>query len=370
MSAERVAVTLLMWVLVALLVSTIFLAAVGYRMRESQNHFLYFPNVPAGSTFVCDSPLERGYRNSEQVHIRTADGLTLRGFIMWPPMELQERPRQQHYMEERMGYMLRVPPLSAASDRSNPNPPFLERPEVSGAGSAHPQCSILYFHGNAGNVGHRIPIAAMLSTKCRCAVLMVDYRGYGQSDSVSPTQEGVMLDAQACLDYLLCHPHIPADRIFVMGTSLGGAVAIHLAAEPHNAKHIAGVIVENTFTSIGDMASEMARHALNGAQPCFSFLLLSLFEYYVKPLCLHIKWRSIDAVQKICAPMLFLSGLKDNVVPPLQMKKLYSKTFSTRSRRFVEYPEGDHNTLPLIPGYGETVNAFIQDVLRHREQLI
>lgn len=76
------------------------------------------------------------------------------------------------------------------------------------------------------------------------------YRGYGDSEG-TPSEDGLKLDADATLEYAQNHKDIDNDRIFVFGRSLGGAVAIQLAMVQSNA--IKGLIVENTFTSIGDM---------------------------------------------------------------------------------------------------------------------
>nr|CCC93050.1 unnamed protein product [Trypanosoma congolense IL3000] len=370
MDPEQLMVTVFIWVGCIGVLFTICLAFAAYHMRDRQNNLLYFPNVPPDSTCVCDSPAEMGFTNSEQVHIRTADGVTLRGFIMWHcPESHSARLMMQSRTECGQRYTLRTVTGEANPSDAISSVPADDAAAVTGDGSWL-QYVILYFHGNAGNVGHRIPIAALLTSKYRCAVLMVDYRGFGLSDAVPPTEEGLKLDAQACLDYLIYHPRLPFGRIFVMGTSLGGAVAIHLAAQSHNAGRIAGVIVENTFTSISDMSYAVVKGTMQKLNPCCLLLWNFLFNYYVKPLCLYIKWRSIDDVQKIQAPMLFLSGLKDEVIPPKQMKKLYANALEASDRKFVEFHDGGHCTLPLMSGYNEVIHAFVQSTIRRRDELV
>ncbi|KAG8341268.1 Bem46-like serine peptidase [Trypanosoma vivax] len=310
--------------------------------------------MPPDSTVICDSPADRGYPNSEQVHIRTKDGVTLRGFIMWPCAEEKVPLPRLHKLRMEQG--------DQGHDNGQSLPPTNQAYSMTGY-SVQPRFVILYFHGNAGNVGHRIPIAALLTSQLQCVVLMMDYRGFGHSDSVAPTEEGLRLDAQACLDYLCLHPHIPSNRIYVMGVSLGGAVAIHLATQAANVDRIAGVIVENSFTSISDMSSELARTIVSLTFPRYTAFLMFIFYYYLRPLCLYIGWRSIDLVQRVQAPILFLSGLKDEIVPPVQMQQLFSKASGAKKKKMVVFEDGMHNDLPSKVGYIGAIESFVRDSL-------
>ena len=112
--------------------------------------------------------------------------------------------------------------------------------------------TILMFHGNAGNIGHRVPIARILEENLGCNVLMLEYRGYGLSTG-TPDEEGLKLDAQTGLDFLRQYDETKDAKIVVYGQSLGGAVAIDLVAKNQEAGDIAGLILENTFTSIKKM---------------------------------------------------------------------------------------------------------------------
>jgi abhydrolase domain-containing protein 13 len=105
------------------------------------------------------------------------------------------------------------------------------------------------FHGNAGNIGHRIPIAKMLVEVLDCNVLMLEYRGYGLSTGV-PDEQGLKTDAQTGLNYIRQRAETKDTRIVVYGQSLGGAVAIHLVANNQRHGDIRGLILENTFLSI------------------------------------------------------------------------------------------------------------------------
>ena len=88
--------------------------------------------------------------------------------------------------------------------------------------------TVLYLHGNAGNIGHRLVNVQGLYTSIGCNVALLEYRGYGRSEG-TPSEEGLCMDAQAALDFLLTRTDINTEKILVFGRSLGGAVAIDLA---------------------------------------------------------------------------------------------------------------------------------------------
>ncbi len=117
--------------------------------------------------------------------------------------------------------------------------------------ATNPTCSVLFLHGNAGNISHRLDNVRLLVEQLDCQVLIVDYRGYGRSEGV-PSEQGLYLDAAAAWRWLRANSTGP---YIIFGRSLGGAVALQLAtatgAEPD------GVIVENTFTRLRDMAADM-----------------------------------------------------------------------------------------------------------------
>lgn len=109
--------------------------------------------------------------------------------------------------------------------------------------------TFLCFHGNAGNIGHRLPIGGMIDMHVPSNVLMVEYRGYGKSTG-TPNEKGLNIDAQAALDFMRQNEELKGSNIIVYGQSLGGAVAIQLVARNQKAMDIKGLVLENTFTSI------------------------------------------------------------------------------------------------------------------------
>ena len=174
--------------------------------------------------------------------------------------------------------------------------------------------TILMFHGNAGNIGHRVPIARILEESIGCNVLMLEYRGYGLSTG-TPDEEGLMIDGQTGLDYIRQRAELKDAKIVVYGQSLGGAVSIALCAKNQDSGDIAGLILENTFTSmkkliprfecLWKLISTCANIAISAFPPA----------KYVARLC-HQNWTSENTLPKITKiPILFLSGLKDEIVP-------------------------------------------------------
>eukprot|EP00916_Digyalum_oweni_P019718 GHVL01032907.1.p1 GENE.GHVL01032907.1~~GHVL01032907.1.p1 ORF type:complete len:201 (-),score=32.59 GHVL01032907.1:316-918(-) len=90
--------------------------------------------------------------------------------------------------------------------------------------------TIIFFQGNAGNMGFRLSNMKLLYDNLCCNILMASYRGYSGSTG-TPSEKGVYKDAEAALRYVITRGDINEDKIFLYGRSLGGAVAFHLASE-------------------------------------------------------------------------------------------------------------------------------------------
>ncbi|PKI45788.1 hypothetical protein CRG98_033795 [Punica granatum] len=229
-----------------------------------------------------------------------------------------------------------------------------------------PQCrgpTILFFQENAGNIAHRLEMVRIMLQRLQCNVFMLSYRGYGASDGY-PSQHGITKDAQAALDHLVSRTDIDTSRIVVFGRSLGGAVGAVLTK--NNPDKVAALILENTFTSILDMAS----------------VLLPFLKWFIGkssskgPRILNFlvrsPWSTIDVVGQIKQPILFLSGLQDEMVPPSHMQMLYAKA-AARNRQcvFVDFPTGMHMDTWLAGGdhYWRTIQQFLeQHVPEKREE--
>src|SRR3990172_4532967 len=114
-----------------------------------------------------------------------------------------------------------------------------------------PRATVLFLHGNAGNISHRLDTLRLLYD-LGLAALIIDYRGYGNSEG-RPTEEGTYLDADAAWTYLTETRGVQAGEIIVMGRSLGAAIAISLAEQ--NSPGL--LVVESAFTSVADMAERL-----------------------------------------------------------------------------------------------------------------
>lgn len=164
-------------------------------------------------------------------------------------------------------------------------------------GGRNSKVTVLMFHGNAGNIGHRLPIARMLINMTGCNVFMLEYRGYGLSTG-EPGETGIVSDGQTALHYLRDRAETSDHKLVVYGQSLGGAVSIKVVAENQEGGDIAGLILENTFLSMRKLIPAVLPPAK-----------------YLSMLC-HQVWPSDNVIPSINrVPILFLSGLQDEIVP-------------------------------------------------------
>ncbi|ORX69422.1 alpha/beta-hydrolase [Linderina pennispora] len=200
--------------------------------------------------------------------------------------------------------------------------------------------TVLYLHANAGNMGHRLPIAKVLYDKLKCNVFMLSYRGYGLSDG-QPFEAGIKTDALTALQFLRSNPLTANTKIVAFGQSLGGAVAIDLVSS--NQDEFVGLMLENTFLSIPKL--------IPSVMPLLRYLTFLSWE----------KWNSEQAIRKVAGvPILFLSGLRDDLVPPPQMRKLFE--LASREEKnpvtWEEFENGSHNDTCGQEGYFEKIAAW------------
>jgi len=175
---------------------------------------------------------------------------------------------------------------------------------------------LLFFHGNAGNISHRLD-SLRIFHGLGLSVLIIDYRGYGQSTG-RPTEQGTYEDARAAWRHLVEERNVPADRIIFFGRSLGGAVAAWLAAE-HPPR---GLIVESTFRSVPDMAAEL---------------------YWFLPVrrLARIEYPAETLLRSVQAPVLVVHSREDEIIPFRHGEALFA---AAREPRQLLELRGGHNT--------------------------
>jgi len=174
-----------------------------------------------------------------------------------------------------------------------------------------------------------------------CNVLLVSYRGYGLSEG-SPSESGFLADAQAILNHLLARNDIDKSLIFVLGTSIGGAVAIALATA--NPDKLRGLILENTFTSLPDVTRALMP-------------FLGPFTWAIRD-----RWNNVQRIKDLTVPILFISGRNDELVPPMQMEKLHAAAEKSVMRRIAKIARGEHNDTWLQSSYIGHFRQFVLDV--------
>ncbi|GLT98734.1 hypothetical protein SLE2022_162230 [Rubroshorea leprosula] len=228
-----------------------------------------------------------------------------------------------------------------------------------------PDCrgpTILFLQENAGNIAHRLEMVRTMLQRLQCNIFMLSYRGYGASDGY-PSQHGITKDAQAALDHLFQRTDIDTSRIVVFGRSLGGAVGAVLTK--NNPDKIAALILENTFTSILDMVGVVV--------PFLKWFIGGPGSKGPKILNFLVRspWSTIEIIGQIEKPILFLSGLRDGVVPPLHVQMLYAKAAAlNRQCVFVEFPTGMHMNTWLVGGdhYWNTIQQFLEQHAPERKE--
>lgn len=195
--------------------------------------------------------------------------------------------------------------------------------------------TVLFLHGNGGNISHRLDTLRIFHG-LGVDTLIIDYPGYGMSAG-EPDEQGTYDAAMAAWNYLSTNAADPG-RIVVFGRSLGGVVAVWLAArvEP------AGLILESTFTSL----DAMARHH-------YPFLPVGLISRY--------DYDALSMAQDISTPVLGIHSSDDEIVPYELGSRLYAAL--PGSKRFLTI-RGGHNDGFLVtgPDYTSGLKQFLESL--------
>lgn len=175
--------------------------------------------------------------------------------------------------------------------------------------------TLLFFHGNAGNIGHRLDKISMLHN-IGINIFIFDYRGYGKSQG-RPSEKGVYFDAYAAYKYLVNTRHVYPEQIILYGESLGTAVAIHLAKDVR----VGALILEGAFSSGKDLGG--------------------VIYPFIPKIFLPDKFDSVTKIKEISAPKLFLHSTDDEIVPIALAKKLF---MCAPENKYLIELSGGHNS--------------------------
>ncbi|HEV3260546.1 MAG TPA: alpha/beta hydrolase [Gemmataceae bacterium] len=194
--------------------------------------------------------------------------------------------------------------------------------------------ALLFCHGNAGNLGDRAGPVADLVRLLGVSVLIFDYPGYGRTGG-TPSEAGCYAAADAAYDWLLGAQGIPADRILVLGESLGGGVAVDVASRR---QHRALILIK-TFTSVPNVAQEQL--PLLPAQ----WLVSNRFD-------------NLGKIGRCAGPVFIAHGDRDRVISFAQGQQLFEA--ARGPKRFLRLPGCDHNDA-LGPEFYAALAAFLRE---------
>ena len=192
---------------------------------------------------------------------------------------------------------------------------------------------LLFFHGNAGNISHRLDSIAQFRD-LGLSVLIIDYRGYGQSAGRT-TEMGIYRDADAAWRYLTDDRGIVASDIVIFGRSMGGSVASRLASEYQPL----ALIVESSFTSIPDIAADI--------YPWLPVRWLSRLSHATR-----------DHVRNVGCPILIIHSRDDEIIPFHHGEAIFASANEPRTFLTIR---GGHNDAHLLDGraYVEGLRTFL-----------
>jgi len=232
-----------------------------------------------------------------------------RHFVFFPSRQVQVTPAARGFDYEEL--------FLPTADGAKICAWFVPAPDAQG--------TVLFCHGNAGNIGDRLGSIEMFGAM-RLNVLIFDYHGYGRSTG-TPSERGTYEDVQAAWEHLTKGRGLAPGTIAVFGRSLGGAVAAWLAArEP-----VGALVLESTFTSLPDIGAE-----------AYPFLPIRLFLRY--------KYDTLARLKEVGCPVLVAHSPEDEMIGFRHGQRLFEA--APDPKRFVEM-RGSHNT-----GAGDSGQAY------------
>lgn len=197
-----------------------------------------------------------------------------------------------------------------------------------------PRAVILFFNGNGGNIGWRRDRLEDMR-QLRASVLLWSYPGYGLSEG-KPNEKSILDAARSARQWLADRTKVEPEDIVLWGESLGGAVAVDLAQDGAR-----GLILENTFSSMPDVAS---------------------YHYPWLPVrtLMRNRYDSITTISQFQGPLLQFHGSRDSIVPYALGKRLFDA--ANEPKQLVTIEGADHND-PRSPLILKEVDRFLNQLL-------
>lgn len=193
--------------------------------------------------------------------------------------------------------------------------------------------TILFSHGNTGNLSDRRPLLASVLASGE-NVFIYDYRGYGRSQG-TPDVPGVINDACAAFDYLAKDCGLAYDEIVLYGESLGAAITCQLAAR----RKSAGIILQSGFASLTRIGREH----------------VPLMHLYPAILFPHPLLDNLPILKAEHPPLLIVHGVKDTTVPFHHAEEMYARARGPKT--LIVFPDAEHTDIPEVAGE-KFVNAL------------
>jgi fermentation-respiration switch protein FrsA (DUF1100 family) len=193
--------------------------------------------------------------------------------------------------------------------------------------------ALIYFHGNAGNISHRLADLLNLS-RMKLNVLGLGYRGYGASTG-SPSEAGIYRDGQAALHFVTAEKDFDPNRIYLLGRSIGSTVAVEVARR----QALAGVILVTPMTTARAVAKA------NGLG-LFSALAGDAFNNSGK-------------INELNAPLLIIHGTRDEIIPFRLGRELFDQ--APPPKEFVAIEGAGHNDIALAAAgrYWDAIEQWV-----------
>lgn len=221
---------------------------------------------------------------------------------------------------------------------------------------------LVFMHENAGNIGVRIPYFQMVIENLGVNVLSMAYRGYSYSDKEAPTEEGLKKDADAIIEFLRdpstvdasVAEHINPQLVFAQGRSLGSAVGLYMVKQAPDL--FRGVIIENAFSSISDIADSM-------------FWYLAPVWGPVKDHFQKVFWDNNLIVPHVTNPLLFITGDKDEITPHTMILKLHKAASKSVHKDLLIVKDGTHNDTWLKgkDEYLAKLEVFLKECIKNHQ---